>query len=315
MKTHDGLTLHVRVEGPADAAVTIVFSHGWTEDHDFWRYQVRDLRAQFGHEVRMVTYDMRGHGQSDATTLEGATIDNLARDLSDIIDTHASTGKLMLVGHSMGGMTMMELCDLRPELFDGRVVGALLVNTSAGDLHEVTLGLPRTGKRLKAQIAKVLAFRAKTLTRKQRLRAPVVESVVARRFLFGDTYRLRDHMLIVESLINCPPTTMRGFFDDMMEHDRHAHVERLASTPTRILAGEKDLLTPVPHSRKLAAAIPGCRLIVSPGCGHMMPLERDEHVSSQIVEMITPALQGSYATLAETPAPAPAPAEGEVVAR
>jgi len=300
VRTFDGLTLNVRVEGPADAALTVVFSHGWTEDHDFWRYQVRDLRARFGHEIRMVSYDMRGHGQSDATTLAGATIDSCARDLSDILDTHAPTGKLMLVGHSMGGMTMMELCDLRPELFEGRVVGVLLVNTSAGDLHEVTLGLPRTGKRLKAQLAKGLAFRAKTLSRKQRLRAPVVESMVARRFLFGDTYRLRDHMLIVESLINCPPTTMRGFFDDMMEHDRHAHVERLASTPTRILAGEKDLLTPVPHSRKLAAAIPGCRLIVSPGCGHMMPLERDEHVSQQIIEMISPTLeQQAYATFEE----------------
>jgi pimeloyl-ACP methyl ester carboxylesterase len=299
VKTHDGLDLNVRVEGPADAAVTVVFSHGWTEDHDFWRYQVRDLRARFGHEVRLVTYDLRGHGLSDATPLEGATIENLGRDLSDIIDAHAPTGQLVLVGHSMGGMTLMELCDLRRELFEGRVVGVLLCNTSAGDLHEVTLGLPRTGKRLKAKIARILELRARMLSRKQRLRAPIVESLFARRFLFGDTYRMRDHMLIVESLINCPPSTMRGFFDDMMEHDRHAHVERLAGIPTIILAGEKDLLTPVPHSRKLASAIPGCRLIVSPGCGHMMPLERDEHVSHQLIEMISPVLrrQQPYATL------------------
>ena len=308
MRTHDDLELYVRAEGPADAAVTVVFSHGWTEDHDFWRYQVSDLHERFGHEIRTVNYDMRGHGKSQATSLSGATIDNLARDLSDIIDAYAPTGRLMLVGHSMGGMTLMELCNLRPELFEqGRVAGVLMCNTSAGDLHEVTLGLPRTGKRLKAQIAKILYFRAKTLTRKQRLRAPIVESIVARRFLFGDNYRLRDHMLIVESLINCPPTTMRGFFDDMMEHDRHAHVELLQGIPTRILAGEKDLLTPLEHSRKLAAAIPGCRLIVTPGCGHMMPLERDEHVTAQLIEMISPTMQRQalYATRAEEPAPVP----------
>ncbi|HSV39201.1 MAG TPA: alpha/beta hydrolase [Nocardioidaceae bacterium] len=296
MRTHDGLELNVRVDGPADAAATVVFSHGWTEDNEFWRYQVRDLRAHFGHDIRLVNYDMRGHGLSQESTLEGATIANLARDLSDIIDTFAPAGDLVLVGHSMGGMTMMELCDHRPDLFTERVVGVLFVATSAGDLVNITLGLPRTGKRLKAQIARGLELRAKMLSRKRRLRAPVVESLFARRFLFGDTYRMRDHMLIVESLINCPPTTMRGFFDDMMLHERHDHVGVLADIPTRILAGEKDLLTPVSHARRLAAEIPGSRLIISPGCGHMIALERDEHVSEQLVEMIRPVLERAQAT-------------------
>jgi len=295
VRTHDGLTLHVRVDGPADAPLTVVALHGWTEDHEYWRYQVRDVRMRFGHDVRIITFDMRGHGLSDPTPYAAATIENLGRDLSDLIDTYVPTGRLLLLGHSMGGMTIMELCDIRPELFQERVVGVLFTNTSAGDLHDITLGLPRTGKRIKAQIARVLYFRAKRLTRKQRLRAPIIESMVARRFLFGDTYRLRDHMLIVESLINCPPSTMRGFFDDMMAHDRHAHVEILADVPTRILAGEKDLLTPVAHSRRLAAAIPGSRLIITPGCGHMMALERDEHVSEQLIEMLSPALERQLA--------------------
>jgi pimeloyl-ACP methyl ester carboxylesterase len=289
VKTFDDLSLHVRVEGQGDARLTVVLSHGWTEDLDFWRYQVRDLRAAYGHDIRIVSYDLRGHGQSDATTLEGATIENLARDLAAIIDTYAPQGDLMLVGHSMGGMTIMELCGTRPELFTGRVVGVLFVNTSAGRLSEVTLGLPRTGRKMKAQLAKSLSLRARKLSRKQRLRAPVIESMIVRRFLFGDTMRLRDHMLICESLINCPPSTMRGFFDDMMAHERHSSLSVLEGTPTRILAGEKDLLTPVTHSQRLAAAIPGARLIISPGCGHMMPLERDEHVSQTIIEMLQAA--------------------------
>lgn len=290
LRTHDGLDLHVRVEGRDDAALTVVLSHGWTEDHDFWRYQVRDLRSEFGNDVRIVHYDMRGHGRSDATPARDATIVNLAKDLAALVDTHAPTGDLLLVGHSMGGMTIMELGNQRPELFRERVAGVVLVNTSAGSLHEVTLGLPKTGKRMKAQLAKGLAFRAKTLSRKQRLKAPVIESMIVRRFLFGDTMRLRDHMLICESLINCPPDTMRGFFDDMMAHERHAHLEVLRGIPTVVLAGERDLLTPLAHSRRLVAAIPGGRLIISPGCGHMMPLERDEHVSTVLTELARPAV-------------------------
>ncbi len=294
MRTHDGLNLHVRVDGPGDAPVTIVLSHGWTEDHDVWRYQVRDLRDRFDHAVRIVTYDMRGHGRSDESSLSGATIANLAQDLGDIIDQFAPRGRLLLAGHSLGGMTLMELSVIRPDLFE-RTIGVLFVNTSAGQLSEVTLGLPRTGSRLKAQLARGLALRARTLTRKQRLRAPRIESMVARRFLFGDTWRLRDHMLVVESLVNCPPSTMRGFFDDMMKHERHANLSVLEGIPTRVLAGEKDLLTPVSHSRRLATAIPGARLVVTPGCGHMMPLERDAHVTQTLAEMVQPALEAATA--------------------
>ena len=48
----------------------------------------------------------------------------------------------MLVGHSMGGMTIMALADQHPELFGPRVVGVALIATSTGRLAEVTLGLP-----------------------------------------------------------------------------------------------------------------------------------------------------------------------------
>jgi len=63
----------------------------------------------------------------------------------------------------------------------------------------------------------------------------------------------------------------------------------------------------VPHSRRLAAAIPGSRLIISPGCGHMMPLERDDHVSQQLFELTSPALERrlsveAYATREEAAA-------------
>ena len=291
MRTHDGLQLHVRAEGPADAAVTVVLAHCWVSDHDSWRYQVRDLRARYGHAVRIVSYDHRGHGQSDPTTREAATIANLGKDLGDVIDHYAPHGTLVLVGHSIGGMTVMELALQRPELFRERVGGVCFVATSGGSLRSVTLGLPDAGPWVKDKIPYVLAFRSRTLSRKQRLRAPVIESLVVRRFLFGDSMRLRDHMLLVEGLVNVPGTTMTGFFEDLMEHERHGHLEEtLAGIPTLVLVGDRDLLTPPAHARALVAAIPGARLITSPGAGHMLPLERDRHVSDMVESLIDPLL-------------------------
>ena len=61
MKTFDGLDLVVRTHGPDAADLTVVLAHCWTMDQDVWRYQVRHLQHTFGHAVKVVTYDHRGH--------------------------------------------------------------------------------------------------------------------------------------------------------------------------------------------------------------------------------------------------------------
>jgi pimeloyl-ACP methyl ester carboxylesterase len=289
LRTHDGLVLHVHVEGPADADLTVVLAHCWTSDHDSWRYQVRDLRHRFGDSLRVVTYDHRGHGASERTPKHAATIDNLGRDLSDLIDAHASDGDLVLGGHSIGGMTLMALAERRPELFAERVRGVLFVATSGGSLHEVTLGLPRVGGPVRERIPLMLALRSQMLSRRQRRKAPMVEALVARRFLFGDDMRLRDHALAVEGIINTPAASMRGFFEDIMCHDRIEGLSALAGVPVHVMVGAKDRLTPPSHAELLAETVPGARLTVAPRAGHMLPLECDALVTDALVELVEQA--------------------------
>jgi pimeloyl-ACP methyl ester carboxylesterase len=289
LRTHDGLDLHVHVEGPDDADLTVVLAHCWTSDHDSWRYQVRDLRHRFGDSLRVVSYDHRGHGASDATPKHAATIENLGRDLADLIDAHAPDGDLVLAGHSIGGMTVMALAEHRPAIFAERVRGVLFVATSGGSLHEVTLGLPRVGERVREQIPVMLAMRSKMVSRRRRRRAPVIEAMIARRFLFGDDMRLRDHALAVEGIINTPAASMRGFFEDVMRHDRVEGLSVLAGVPVHVMVGDKDRLTPPSHSELLAEKVPGARLTVAPGAGHMLPLECDALVTEALVELVEQA--------------------------
>ena len=288
LRTHDGLDLHVHVEGPRDAGLTVVLAHCWTSDHDSWRYQVRDLRHRYGDGLRVVTYDHRGHGASAETPEHAATIDNLGRDLGAVIDAHAD-GDLVLGGHSIGGMTLMALAEQRPQLFAERVRGVLFVATSGGSLHEVTLGLPRIGDRVREQIPAMLAARSRMVSRRRRRRAPMVEALVARRFLFGDDMRLRDHALAVEGIINTPAASMRGFFSDVMRHDRVDGLGLLAGIPVHVMVGAADRLTPPSHAALLAEKIPGARLTVAPGAGHMLPLERDALVTEALVALVEEA--------------------------
>ncbi len=289
MLTHDGHRLHVTTYGPADAAVTVFLAHCWTLNQHDWHYQVRDLQREFGHQVRIITWDHRGHGESDALPKAGCTIENLARDWAALVDDLAPTGRLVLAGHSIGGMTLMALADLRPEIFE-RVVGTAFVSTSSGQLDTVTLGLPETGRLVRAQIPRMLALRSRTLSRRARRRAPIVERLIMRRFLFGTPMRLADAALAVEGLISCSGDTVVGFYEDCMGHDRAHALKVLDGIPSHVLVGSRDVLTPPSHARRIAEHLEGAVLTVAPGAGHMLPLERDALVSGVLIRLVRPHL-------------------------
>lgn len=289
MKTFDGLRLDVRTYGPVDAPVTAVLAHCWTLNQSDWHYQVRDLQREYGHRIRIVTWDHRGHGDSEESPRDACRVSVLARDMSQVIDTYAAQGKLVLAGHSIGGMTMMALAEQRPELFD-RVVGAAFVATSSGQLDTVTLGLPEMGTFVKAQIPRALAFRSRTLTKRARRRAPIIERQVVRRFLMGRPMRLADAALTVEGIISSPAATMVGFYEDCMLHDRAGALKVYDGIPTHVLVGTRDVLTPPSHARRIAENIEGAILTVVPDAGHMLPLERDELVSGVLIRLLRPHL-------------------------
>lgn len=297
MKTYDGLQLDVRVHGPGpdragdqtpEPVVTVALAHCWTADREDWHYQVLDLLSRYGHSIRILTWDHRGHGQSQDAPEPSCTVANLARDMGDLIDLHAPTGPLVLAGHSIGGMTLMALAEQRPDLI-ARTRGALFVSTSTGDLDKITLGLPEMGPRMREQLPDLLARRARTLSRRSRRAAPSLERAIVNRFLFGSPLRLRDAGLVVDQLVCCPPATMRGFYNDMRDHGRATALSAYDEVPCRVLVGSEDLLTPVAHARKLSTKLKRSRLIVAPGAGHMLPLERDRLVTEHLVSLIEAA--------------------------
>jgi pimeloyl-ACP methyl ester carboxylesterase len=289
MRTFDGLELDVRTYGPQDAPLTVALAHCWAVNQEEWLYLLRDLQREFGHGIRIVTWDHRGHGRSQRAPRSACTIEAMARDMADVLEQYAGPGKLVLAGHSVGGMTMLALAEQRPEVYD-RVVGVALVSTSSGELNTVTLGLPEVGAWSRRQIPRVLALRSRMLSKRARRRAPYIERLVVRRFLFGHPMRLTDAALTVEGFIGTPADTMVGLYEDLMEHSRLHACKVFANIPTEVLVGERDVLTPVAHAARLADAIEGAVLTVVPDAGHMLPLERDELVSATLVRLIRPHL-------------------------
>ncbi len=289
MITQDGLELYVERHGRDDAPLTVVLAHCWTADVADWHYQVRDLLSRYGHEIAVLTWDHRGHGRSAGSPAASCTVADVARDMGDVIDAHAPTGALVVAGHSLGGMAMMSLAEQRPDLVE-RVLGAAFVATSSGHMDKVTLGMRELGPRVKAQVPRLLAARARLLSRRERRRTPRIERWVVNRFLFGEPLRPRDAGLVVDQIINCPPETMSGFYADFQTHERAAALAAYDGIPTVVLVGSEDLLTPLSHARRIAGSVRGARLVVAPGAGHMLPLERDRLVSDALIELVDAAL-------------------------
>ncbi|WP_242888908.1 alpha/beta fold hydrolase [Actinomadura litoris] len=289
----DDLPLHVEIDGSDGAAadLTVVFCHGYTLAQDAWHYQRRDLRG-----LRMVFWDQRSHGRSGRDDPLHATIEQTGEDLYAVLTAAAPEGPVVLVGHSMGGMSIMALADRHPELFGGRVVGVALVNTSCGDLAELTLGLPLVLAKLVRPLApralRGLGRRADLVDRARGLGADLA-FVVTRKMAFADKQVSPTVVDFLEQLIRATPIdVIAEFYPALAGHDKAAALEAMGRVPVLVLAGGKDRLTPAAHGRRIAEALPDAELVEVDEAGHVLPLEYPGVVTGGLRRLIARARPG-----------------------
>lgn len=264
---------------PGDPPVTVVLSHGYCLNQDSWHFQREALRGV----ARAVYWDQRSHGRSErgrgqaGPDADAVSIDLLGRDLKAVIDAAAPEGPLVLVGHSMGGMTVMALADQYPELIRDRVVGVALVGTSSGRLGEVSYGLPAAGvnavRRFVPGVLKALGSQAPLVERGRRATADLFAGLV-KRYSFGSADVDPAVARFAERLIEGTPIdVVAEFYPAFAGHDKTEALAGFADLPLLVLAGTEDLLTPSGHSEVIAAALPDAELVLVPGAGHLVMLE------------------------------------------
>ena len=270
----DGIRINAEVDEPeleAPHLPTIVFVHGVICTLDTWHYQRLALRGK----VRMVFMDQRSHGASDVADRENSTIENLAADLHAVIEA-CTDGPVVLVGHSMGGMTIMQLAADHPELFgdEQRVVGVVLLSTSSR--------LPLVSSPIMRRIVP-FARRA----------APAVDwgkgfnsYSVVRRWGLGPNAQERHVDMTNEMILRAPTRVLTDFHPMFAELDvRHA-LETLSLIPTVVVAGTHDAVTPLSHSRRIANGIAGSSLVIFEDIGHMAMFEEHVRVTELIFDLV-----------------------------
>ncbi|HEX5118711.1 MAG TPA: alpha/beta hydrolase [Pseudonocardiaceae bacterium] len=277
--TSDGTALHVAETGAG--RVTVVLAHGWTLDHTSWHRVAAALTG-----VRVLRYDHRGHGGSAPARAGTASVAQAADDLAELIAARVPDGPVVLVGHSMGGMAAMALAERHPDLFAERIAAVGLVATSAGDLDQLTLGLPGwLGRRVGAmerRINRRIARRSGGAL----MSRPGVAVPGLRWLLFGSGAARADVLATAAQVGRCHPRSMVEFRASLNEHARRAALAALRTVPVVVLAGGVDRLTPVAHARVIAEELPSAELVVFPGAGHMLPYERDTDVAAHVTRLV-----------------------------
>lgn len=293
---------------PADAAggpsrktppapPTVVFTHGYCLSQDVWHFQRAALRGA----VRTVYWDQRSHGRSGrAPAGEPVTIDKLGRDLKAVLDEAVPEGPIVLVGHSMGGMTVMALADQYPEFVAERVTGVALIDTSAGGLGEVTYGLPlptvgvKAVRRVVPGVLKAMVAQSALVERGRRATADLFAGLV-KRYSFGDVRNVDPGVArFAERLIESVPIdVVAEFYPAFEAHEKTEALAAFDGCSALVLAGERDLLTPYAHSEAIAAALPSARLQILEKTGHLSMLERPHEVNEALAQLITRAVTGS----------------------
>ena len=288
VRTDDGVALHVEEVGPATSDLTVVFVHGYIQEMAVWHYQRQALAADG--DVRLVFYDHRSHGRSARGAAERSTIEQLGRDLAAVLDAVVPTGPVVLVGHSMGGMTVMALADARPELFGERVRAVALIATSAGKLASLTFGLPKAVLPVTRRVLPLLTRGMSRLPRpfeRGRRAGSDLAYLVTRRGGFGSGDVSPAVVEFVAAMAaRTPVDVMAEFYETFMSHDKLAALSVLHELDVLVLVGADDLMTPEDHSRELAQALPGARLVVVEQAGHNVALERPELVSDELRRLV-----------------------------
>jgi 3-oxoadipate enol-lactonase len=258
----DDTSLFYEDTGPGSTGETIVFSHGLLWGTELFEPQIAALRGRY----RCIAWDHRGQGKSAADHREHIGMELVWQDAVRLLEA-LGTGRVHFCGLSMGGFVAMRMAARRPDL----VRSLILVETSADP--EPVENVARY--RLLSRVTRVLGTR---LIRNKVAPIMLGKTILADKARRGEVARFTEVMSRRRDIWRA----VAGVVD---RGGVHHELGRIAA-PTLILVGDEDVATPRPKAERIAAAIPGARLVGIPRAGHSSTVEEPAAVNAAIEEFL-----------------------------
>ncbi|MDB5421017.1 MAG: hypothetical protein JWR59_964 [Brevundimonas sp.] len=299
----------VEIAGTADArlyverrgggeGLPLVLTHGWGLDSTIWDYASRDL----GQTHPLILWDLPGLGRSKVKP-SGVTLPAFAQDLRQVIE-FTGAPKVILVGHSIGGMTIQTLVRDQPDFVRDHVAGIVLINTTYTNPLRTMILSPL-----------LLALQKPVLEPVFHLMAwlqPVAwlgawqsylsgSAHVANRFGFG-RYVTRSQLEHTTLLATRNPPGVQARGNLAMFHWDATDALANLGVPLLVLGGDRDIITKLEASRNIAAA-GRADLEAIEGVNHMGFLERSD-LYNLAIEMFAARIGRNTPDTASDAAPA-----------
>jgi len=281
----DGNVLYVEVDEPEAFVegedLTIIFCHGYSLNLETWKYQRAALQGQ----ARLVFYDQRSHGKSERGEFDSHHVEQLGRDLQQVMNFAAPNGPVALVGHSMGGMTVMAWAEQFPQELGTRVFGVALIATTAGGLAGSAFGFPGPLGKAVQKIAPAVAdavAQQRALVDKARWSDTDIGILITRLYSFGSAAPRHLGPFVANILGSTPLDVVAEFLPALQDHERHHVLPIFQSVETLVIVGDADRLTPVKLSEEIIAQVPGAEFVVVSDGGHMVMLENPRVVNEAL---------------------------------
>jgi 3-oxoadipate enol-lactonase len=241
-----GIEMAYDVEGSGPAVVLL---HGFPFNRSMWREQVEALSASY----RVVTPDLRGHGATTATT-DPATMDEMARDVAALLD-ELDIRRAAIAGLSMGGYVAFSFY----RRFPLRVRSLILADTRPqADTDEA-----RENREQQAEKALTEGMEA------------IAETLLPK-LLASSTFDERPRIVerVREMITSTDPQGAASALRGMATRSDQTHLLPQILSPTLLLFGSEDQLTPLKDAEVLHREIRGSRLEIIKGAGHVSNIEQ-----------------------------------------
>jgi len=291
LTTPDGVLLHTEIDeitDPDPGRPTLVYVHGYALSLDCWHFQRKYFRGRY----RQVFHDLRSHGRSSRSDPERCRIPQLADDLAQVLDELVPDGPVILVGHSMGAMTIMHLARIRPDWFGPRVRGVALLSTSSGEMaeHSPIRALPgKTFTRVAPPLMAALN-RIPELVERGRKAGSDIGYVATRRLAFGSADPPAAWVEFVSEMLGRTPLeVVADFYPAVTELDETEAFEVLRRIPTAVVGGLDDVITPIEHTDKIIELLPEAESHRLERCGHLGIIERHSEFNAVLERLIARA--------------------------
>ena len=265
----DGSKIFIEEAGP-ESRKGAVFVHGSALRTDAWYYQLEGIG-----DHRLVFYDLRGHGRSQPKGSSPYSVQTLGDDLLRVIED-SGLDEVALVGHSVGGMVLLELCSSHPDLLGSKIKGVVLTNTTHRPAYETITG-GATVARLERFIRRPLDFVGTHHRRVEAFRKVIKPSdslfLAVSYAAFGPHASAHQVDFTYDMLAETPTDTLF----DLFKCYRNFEVTELLpdiTVPALVVSGTHDRITVSGASEYLAEHLPKAQLEIFEECGHMTMMER-----------------------------------------